>query len=126
MEKSARGADEQCGHGPEDCAGGDDARAVAARRGARRERVADGLHERAAQREGAQRGGGHAQRLADLLVHRGKQLLIRALQQRRRGHQSQRPSPPLRRAAPHFLHKTLGVPTYANGKPRRGFIVYIV
>ena len=36
------------------------------------------------------------------------QVLIRTLQQRSRGHQSQRPLPPptpLRRAAPHFLHK---------------------
>lgn len=87
LEICARGADEQRGHGPEECPDSDDARAIVARRGARRERVAQGLHQRAAQREGAQRCGRRGQRLAYLPVHRGEQRLVRELQQRRRGHQ---------------------------------------
>ena len=68
-------------------------RAVVPRGGVGGERVAGGLHEGAAQREGAEPRGGGVQGGAHLPVHRRQQRLVGALHDGRQAHQQQRPPP---------------------------------
>ena len=74
-------------------------RAVVPRGGVGGERVAGGLHEGAAQREGAEPRGRGVQGGAHLTVHRRQERLVGALHDGRQAHQQQRappvPLPPL-------------------------------
>jgi hypothetical protein len=119
LEEGAGDSDEEGGGGPEEGPGGDDAGAVVARGGVGGERVAGGLDERAAEREGSERRRGGAQRGTHLPVHGGEQHLVGLLQNGRQVHQHQRPAP-LRRLVRVPRHPLDRSPESGRQESRRG------